>query len=146
MIDPLTAFAAVKGAISAGKELHSMTKELAGFFDSVDGAKKQHQKKKDSIFSSSNEEALDTWVKKQQSIQLEADLRELIVRTKGYSAYQDLLKIRRELALKKKEQERQARIEAEQLRQNIETAVIAGFVFILIVGLILAALRFKGYI
>lgn len=146
MIDPLTAFAAVKGAISAGKELHSMSKELSRFFDSVDGAKKQHQKKKDSIFSSSNEEALDTWVKKQQSIQLEADLRELIVRTKGYSAYQDLLKMRRDLAVKRKEEERQARIEAEQLRQNIETAVIAGFVFILIVGLILAALRFKGYI
>ena len=54
MIDPLTAFAAVKGAISAGKELHSMTKELAGFFDSVEGAKKQHQMKKYSIFSSSN--------------------------------------------------------------------------------------------
>lgn len=146
MIDPLTAFAAVKGAISAGKEIHSMTKELAGFFDSVDGAKKAHEKKKNSIFASSNEEAMDTWMKKQQAIDAEAQLRELIVNTRGYSAYQDLLKIRRDIAVQRKEQEKQARIEAEQLRQNIETAVIAGFVFILIVGLILAALRFKGYI
>lgn len=146
MIDPLTAFTAVKGAISAGKELHSMTKELAGFFDACDGAKKAHDKKKNSIFASSNEEAMDTWMKKQQAIDAEAQLREIIVNTRGYSAYQDLLKIRRDIAAERKEQERQARIEAEQLRQNIETAVVAGFVFILIVGLILAALRFKGYV
>jgi hypothetical protein len=144
MIDPLTAFAAVKGAISAGKELHSMTKELSSFFDSVDGAKKKHQKKKDSVFTSSNEEALDTWVKKQQSIQLEADLRELIMRTKGYSAYQDLLKIRRDIAKERKEQERKARLEKQRLREQIETVVLVSLLFILLVAGSLAALYYKG--
>lgn len=146
MIDPLTAFAAVKGAISAGKEIHSMGKELASFFDSVDGAKKKHQKKKESIFSSSNEEALDTWVKKQQAIEAEAQLREIIVNTRGYSAYQDLLKLRRDLANQRKEQERQAKLEAEEFRQNMETAIIGVLVFITIVGLALSALYFKGYL
>ena len=93
MIDPLTAFAAVKGGIAAGKQLHSMSKEIAGFFDSVDSAKKAHEKKKSSMFASSNEEAMDTWMKKQQAIDAEAQLRELIVNTRGFSAYQDLLKI-----------------------------------------------------
>lgn len=144
MIDPLTAFAAVKGAISAGKELHSMTKELSSFFDSVDGAKKKHQKKKESVFTSSNEEALDTWVKQQQSIQLEADLRELIVRTKGYSAYQDLLKIRRDIANERKEQERKARLEKQRLREQIETVVLVSLLFILLVAGSLAALYYKG--
>ena len=45
MIDPLTAFAAVKGGIAAGKQIHSMSKEIVGFFDSVDAAKKEHTKK-----------------------------------------------------------------------------------------------------
>ena len=46
MIDPLTAFAAIKGGIAAGKQLHSMTKDIASFFDAVDGAKARHTKKK----------------------------------------------------------------------------------------------------
>ena len=146
MIDPLTAFAAVKGAISAGKQIHSMSKELAGFFDAVDGAKKAHAKKKNSIFASSNEEAMDTWLKKQQAVDAEAQLRELIVNTRGFSAYQDLLKIRRELAVQRKEAEKQARKEAEELRENIETAVIIGIVCLLVVGLAVAALRYKGFL
>lgn len=146
MIDPLTAFAAVKGAISAGKQIHSMSKELAGFFDAVDGAKKAHSKKKNSIFASSNEEAMDTWLKKQQAVDAEAQLRELIVNTRGFSAYQDLLKIRRELAVQRKEEERQARKEAEKLRENIETAVIIGVVCLLVVALAVAALKYKGFL
>lgn len=146
MIDPLSALAVVKGAISAGKQIHSMSKELSSFFDAVDGAKKAHEKKKNSIFSSSNEEAMDTWLKKQQAIDAEAQLRELIVNTRGYSAYQDLLKIRRDIAQQRKEQEKQKRLEAEEFRQNLETGLIIFFVFILIVGLALAALNFKGYV
>jgi len=146
MIDPLTAFAAVKGAISAGKELHSMTKELAGFFDACDGAKKAHDKKKNSIFASSNEEAMDTWMKKQQAIDAEAQLREIIVNTRGYSAYQDLLKIRRDIAAERKEQERQQRIAAQEFRQNVETAAVGTLIFVAIVGLLLSVLYFKGYL
>ena len=146
MIDPLTAFAAVKGAISAGKQIHSMSKELAGFFDACDGAKQAHAKKKNSIFASSNEEAMDTWLKKQQAVDAEAQLRELIVNTRGFSAYQDLLKIRRELAVQRKEAERQARKEAEELRENIETAVIIGVVCLLVFALAMAVLKYKGFL
>ena len=146
MIDPLTAFAAVKGAISAGKEIHSMGKELASFFDACDGAKKAHEKKKNSIFASSNEEAMDTWMKKQQAIDAEAQLREIIVNTRGYSAYQDLLKIRRNIAAERKEQERQQRIAAQEFRQNVETAAVGTLIFVAVVGLLLTALYFKGYL
>jgi len=145
-MDPLTALAAVKGALSAGKTIASMSKEIGGFFDACDGAKKAHEKKKSSIFASSNEEAMDTWLKKQQAIDAEAQLREIIVNTRGFSAYQDLLKIRRDLAVQRKEAEKQARKEAEELRENIETAVIIGFVCLLVVGLAVAVLRYKGFL
>ena len=134
MIDPLTAFAAIKGGISAGKQLHSMSKEIAGFFDSVDSAKKDHEKKKQSLFASSNEEAMDTWMKKQQAKELEADLRELIVRTKGYSAYQDLLKIRRDTLRERKEAERQAQLEKEEMQEMVAITMAVIFVLILISG------------
>ena len=136
MIDPLTAFAAVKGGIAAGKQLHSMSKEIAGFFDSVDNAKKEHEKKKSSMFASSNEEAMDTWMKKQQAIDAEAQLRELIVNTRGFSAYQDLLKIRRDTLRERKEAERQAALDKQEMQEMI--AIV--FVSILLVILCITAI------
>ncbi len=134
MIDPLSALAMVKGGISAGRTIASMSKELAGFFDSVDGAKKAHEKKKQSPFSSSNEEALDTFMKRQQAKQAEEELREFIVNTLGYSAYQELLKLRREVAAERKEAERQARLEALRIKENAELAFIAVVIFLLLCG------------
>ena len=147
MVDPLSALAVVKGAISAGKGLHSMTKELSSFFESCDTAKQAHQKKKSSIFfSSSNEEALDTWVKQQQSKEAEAELREIIVNSRGYSAYQDLLKLRRAIAAERKEEERQKKAEAEEFRKDMETLAMAAICFITVFGILIAALYYKGYL
>lgn len=146
MIDPLTAFAAIKGGISAGKQLHSMSKEIAGFFDSVDNAKKTHEKKKNSIFASANEEAMDTWMQKQQAIEAEKELRELIVNTRGFSAYQDLLKLRREIAKERKERERR---EAKEREEQQELIAIVMVVLVFIMGMAAAAwwmLDQKGFI
>lgn len=146
MIDPLTAFAAIKGGISAGKQLHSMSKEIAGFFDSVDNAKKTHEKKKNSIFASANEEAMDTWMQKQQAIEAEKELRELIVNTRGFSAYQDLLKLRREIAKERKERERR---EAKEREEQQELIAIVMVVLVFIMGMAGAAwwmLDHKGFI
>jgi len=146
MIDPLSALAMVKGGISAGKTIASMSKELAGFFDSVDSAKKAHEKKKQSPFSNSNEEALDTFMKRQQAKQAEEELREFIVNTLGYSAYQELLKLRREVAAERKEAERQARLEAERMKENAEMAFIAVVIFLLLCGGALGLLVAMGWV
>ena len=146
MIDPLSALAMVKGGISAGRTIASMSKELAGFFDSVDSAKKDHEKKKQSPFSSTNEEALDTFMKRQQAKQAEEELREFIVNTIGYSAYQELLKLRREVAQERKETERQARVDAERMKENAEMAFIAVVIFLLICGGALGLLVAMGWV
>ena len=146
MIDPLSALAMVKGGISAGKALSSMSKELGGFFDSVDSAKKEHEKKKQSLFSSTNEEAMDTFMKRQQAKQAEEELREFIVNTIGYSAYQELLKLRREIAQERKEEERQARIDAERMKEIAEMAFITVVIFLLICGGALGILVAMGWV
>ena len=146
MIDPLSALAMVKGGISAGRTIASMSKELAGFFDSVDSAKKDHEKKKQSPFSSTNEEALDTFMKRQQAKQAEEELREFIVNTIGYSAYQELLNLRREIAQERKETERQARVDAERMKENAEMAFIAVVIFLLICGGALGLLVAMGWV
>ena len=146
MIDPLTAFTAIKGGIAAGKQLHQMSKEIAGFFDATDGAKKAHAKKKNGVFASANEEAMATWQAQQDAIDAEEQLRELIIEKRGYSAYQELLKLRRQIAVQRKEAERQAQIEREQQQELIILIMVLLCVVFAILGLVYWALDYRGYV
>ena len=85
-MDPLTALAAIKTGVAAGKQLHNLSKEIAGFFDATDGAKKAHAKK-NGIFATANEEAMATWTQAQNAKTAEAEKREFIVNIKGFSAF-----------------------------------------------------------
>lgn len=126
MIDPLTAFAAVKTGLSAGKQLHSLSKQLMSFYDSCDEAKLKHSKAKNSLFASSNEEAMNTWMHRQSAAECENELREIIVNSRGYSAYQELLALRREAIRERKEAERKRKLE-EKARNE---AVLAVFILL----------------
>ena len=145
MIDPLTALAAVKAGVSAGKSIVSMSKEISGFFDSVDNAKKQHQKKKNSIFATANEQAMDTWMQKQQAEEAENALRELITATRGYHAYQDLLKIRRDTLRERKEQERREAREAEERQEMIIMISLGVTAIVLALGSAVIMLKRMGF-
>ena len=145
-MDPLTALAAIKTGVAAGKQLHNLSKEIAGLFDATDGAKKAHAKKKNGIFATANEEAMATWTQAHNAKTAEAELREFIVNTKGFSAYQELLKIRREVIAQRKEAERQAQKEAEERAEMIMTVFA---VLLLIVAAVSGAgawLYYKGWI
>ena len=130
-MDPLSALAMVKGGITAGKQIYSMTKELTAFFDAVDGANQKHQKKKSSIFASANEEALNTFLDKQKAADAEEQLRELITNTRGISAYRQLQAIRREIRMERKEDQRLAILRAQQMQENVLSGLlIAGFLLL----------------
>ena len=134
-MDPLTALAAIKTGVAAGKQLHNLSKEIAGFFDATDSTKKAHAKKKNGVFASANEEALATWTQAQNAKTAEAELREFIVNNKGFSAYQELLKIRREVIAQRKEAERQAKAEREKFQEDVNTILlILTLIFISAVG------------
>jgi len=132
MIDPMTAFALLKSGLSAGKQIASMGKEIAGFFDAVDGAKAQHNKKKSSVFSSANEEAMDTFMKQQQAMDCEDELRELITQTRGLSQWKNLLNLRREIRVERKKEARLAEVKAEE-RQQMILSVIGIIIFLALV-------------
>ncbi len=145
-MDPLTALAAIKTGVAAGKQLHNLAKEIAGFFDATDSAKKAHAKKKNSVFASANEEAMATWTQAQNAKTAEAELREFIVNTKGFSAYQDLLKVRRDVIAQRKEAEKQAAIEAEERQELILNIALVLVIIITVVGGFGLWLQMKGYI
>ena len=132
MIDPMTAFALLKSGLSAGKQIASLGKEIAGFFDAVDGAKAQHNKKKSSVFASANEEAMDTFMKQQQAMDCEDELRELITQTRGLSQWKNLLNLRREIRIERKKEARLAEVKAEERKQMI-LSVLGIFIFVTLV-------------
>ena len=85
-------------------------------------------------------------MKRQQAKEAEEELREFIVNTIGYSAYQELLKLRREIAQERKETERQARLEAQRMKDNAELAFIVVVIFLLVCGGGLGLLVAMGWV
>jgi hypothetical protein len=123
MVDPLTAFAAIKAAVSAGGELMSVAQQIGDFFDGIDDLRNRHNKKKNSIFNNEGENALDTFVKLQQAKDAEDQLREIVIATRGFSAWGELQEIRARIRRERKEREEAQRKAREK---HIEAIVIWG--------------------
>ncbi len=123
MVDPFTALAAVKAAVSAGQELVNVTKQIGEFFEGVDELRAKHEKKKNSVFSSADENSMETFVNLQRAKDAEQNLREIIISTRGFSAWGELQAIRVQAR-----KDRKAKIEAERKRKQklIERIIIYG--------------------
>jgi hypothetical protein len=142
MVDPLTAFAAIKAAVSAGQELVNVTKQIGEFFDGVDDLRNKHNKKKNSAFSSEDENAMETFVALQKAKDAEEELRQIVIATRGYSAWQELLSIRARVRREKKErEEEQARLKAERFESlviwgsiGLILTLVTGFAIVVLLG------------
>lgn len=143
MIDPFTALAAVKAAVSAGQELVNVTKQIGEFFDGVDDLRNKHEKKKNSPFASGDENAMDTFVKLQQAKDAEEELRQIVIATRGFSAWQELLDIRARIRRERKEREaaerlaKQERFEAIMIYGGVAVglSIILGITVVIILGM-----------
>lgn len=124
----IAAFGAIKAGISAGKEITSMAKDLGSMWDSCEAVQQDHNKKKNRQILSANEEALSTFVNKQKAKDLEAELRELIVQTRGVSAWHELLRLRADIKRERKEADALAAKEKREKQEATLTivAVIGG--------------------
>lgn len=135
-MDPVTvmmgAFSAIKAGVSAGKEIHDLGKQIGTLFDAIDETKVAHSNKKNRAILSVNEEAMSTFIAKKKAEDLESQLREMIVMTRGHSAWQELLRLRVDIKNKRKEELR--RLERER-KERIEGMMLLGAV-----GLVAAAM------
>ena len=128
-MDPLIILGTVKGAISAGRSLSSLSKEIGNFFDATDNAKKKLQKKGVSG-KNVNAIAMERFAKLRQAAEAEEELKKFICESLGPSHWQTLLKIRREVLQEKREAEAQAR--RDQIAQQELIITIVGIVVLLI--------------
>ena len=127
-MDVLTILASVKAGLAAGKTVAGLSKQIGQFFDATDQAKKTLQKKGVSS-KSANATALDRWAKLRQAAEAESELQEWITQTYGRSKWLELLRIRKEVLLEKREAEAQARRDAIE-RQEL-AVTLAGIFFLL---------------
>lgn len=134
MVDPFTALAAIKAAVSAGQELVNVTKQIGEFFDGVDDLRNKHNKKKNSAFNTEDENAMETFIALQKAKDAEEELRQIVIATRGYSAWQELLSIRARVRREKKErEEEQARLKAERFEAFVIWGSI-GLIFVMVFG------------
>ena len=127
-MDPITILAGLKTGLAAGKTIAALSKDIGKFFDATDHAKKTLQKKGVSG-KSTNATALDRWASVRAAAEAEAELQEWITQTYGRSKWLELLKIRKEVLLEKREAEAQARRDAIE-RQEL-ALTLAGVFFLL---------------
>jgi len=135
MVDPITILSGIKLGLSTGRSVAALSKEIGKFFDATDQAKKTLQKKGISS-KSANATALDRWASVRAAAEAEAELQEWITQTYGRSKWLELLKIRKEVLLEKREAEAEARRDAIQ-RQEL-AVTLAGIFFLLTASAIAA--------
>jgi len=145
-MEPVTAavaaFSALKAGVAAGKEITSLAKEIGTLWNSIDEITHQHNKKKSSVFRSVEEEALDTFMAKKKAEDLENQLREIIIYSRGMGAWQELIRLRADIRKKRKEDALAAKRKRQQMLEVIAIAatLIVGSValFIFVVALLSA--------
>jgi hypothetical protein len=144
-MDPVTILAGLKTGLAAGKTIAGLSKQIGQFFDATDQAKKTLQKKGISG-KSANATALDRWAKVRAAAEAEAELQEWITQTYGRSKWLELLKIRKEVLLEKREME--ARLRREAIARQELALTLTGIFFLLTASAIgaTAYLHYMGWI
>ncbi len=144
LIDPVTAIAgataafnAIKSGFSVGRDIESMAGDLGRWMSHVSDLKKaEDMNKKPPLFrklfqaGSVEEEALQIFMAKKKAADMRDQLRQIIVATRGPSAWDELIKT--EGDIRKKRQE--AIYAQQERRQQVLEIVGIGFLMIVIAG------------
>ena len=142
-MDPITAFGvattafnAIKKGFQVGRDVESMSKDLGRWMGAIQDVKEGHNKKKNRVFGSVEEEALETFAIKKKAIAMENDLRNFVNLSYGPNAWNEVLRIQADIRKQKKEAIEEAKRKQAQMIENIILGVLVVF-FLGVVGAIL---------
>ena len=134
-MDPIsiatTAFTVIKQGVSVGKELHSLSGQIIKFVKQMNIVEEEHKKEKSKWYTSSNEEALDTYFKLKQVHDMENQLREMFMLYGAPNAWSEFIAIRTDI--KKKRQASIAKKKKD--RENLIMICAYGALVISLIGL-----------
>tara|TARA_B000000557_G_scaffold240987_1_gene220185 strand:+ start:264 stop:722 length:459 start_codon:yes stop_codon:yes gene_type:complete len=145
----VAAFSAVKAGIKIGKDAQSLFKDVAKAWGAIEAVKNDHHKAKNSVknkLMSVEEEAMETFIAKKQAEDMEKQLREIVLATRGINGWQELIKMRADVARQRKEDERAARKQAEENLEHIMVATGIVLCVAMVAGLIYFVLSAKNLI
>jgi Fe2+ transport system protein B len=135
-MDPVTAFGVATTAyktivagFKVGKQVESMSKDLGRWMGAIQAVKEGHSKKKNRMFGSVEEEALETFAMKKKAIAMENELRTFVNMNYGPNAWNEVISIQAQIRKQKKEAELEAQ---RKQRQIIENTIIGGLVLLFI--------------
>ena len=127
MLDPVSitaAYTAVKKGIEVGKDITQLMSEIGSLWTAIEevetGYRKEKQKKQ-----SVEEEALDLFAAKCAAKDAEENLREIVIATRGFNAWNDMMRMRIDLRKKRKQLAAQ---KAQEKKELLETLMIIGAV------------------
>jgi len=135
-MDPVTAFGVATTAyktivagFKVGKQVESMSKDLGRWMGAIQAVKEGHSKKKNRMFGSVEEEALETFAMKKKAIAMENELRNFVNLNYGPNAWNEVIHIQAQIRKQKKEAELEAQ---RKQRQIVENTIIGGLVLLFI--------------
>ena len=135
-MDPVTAFGVATTAyktivagFKVGKQVENMSKDLGRWMGAIQAVKEGHNKKKNRMFCSVEEEALETFAMKKKAIAMENELRTFVNYNYGPNAWNEVIRIQAEIRKQKKEAELEAQ---RKQRQVVENTIIGGLVLMFI--------------
>ena len=135
-MDPVTAFGVATTAyktivagFKVGKQVESMSKDLGRWMGAIQAVKEGHSKKKNRMFGSVEEEALETFAMKKKAIAMENELRTFVNMNYGPNAWNEVISIQAQIRKQKKEAELEAQ---RRQRQMVENTIIGGLVLLFI--------------
>ncbi len=146
MIDPITALSAataafntVKSAVSAGQDIENVAGALGKWMGAISDIKKaEEDNKKPPLFKklfqsgSVEEEAMQIFMAKKKAEDMREQLRQIIIHTRGLSAWDEL--VRTEVNIRKKRQE--TIYAQEELRRKWIEAIAIGLAALVVLGAI----------
>lgn len=141
-MDPLStalgAYAALKAGVKAGRDIQSLASEIGQLWAGIDAVKNNYHKAKNSPFRTAEEEAMDEFIAKKQAEDLEHNLREIVIATRGHSGWQELLRLRADIYKRKKEAKIKAAKERDEFIELVVTiiAIVAGVAVLAGIGAI----------
>ena len=142
-MDPITAFGvattafnAIKKGFQVGRDVESMSKDLGRWMGAIQDVKEGHNKKKNRVFGSVEEEALETFAIKKKAIAMENDLRNFVNLSYGPNAWIEVIRIQADIRKQKKEAIEEAKRKQKKMIENLILGVLVVF-FLGVVGAVL---------
>ena len=120
------AYKAIVAGINRGSEISELGSQIGKLWGAIDQARQDHTTAQSSPFrGSSEEEAMQTFINLQKAKDFEDQLRAIILETRGYGAWQELIKLRGEIKERKRKSELARQVARRERMEMIGKIILA---------------------